>query len=257
VLPAGIEPATPASEAGVLSAGPRKRAPGWIRTTVSEEPGLQPGAIDRSATDASWGGWRDSNPAWTGVTARCFGPSASSSVRDDGLEPPACPVWTGCSAAELIARARPRQESNLHRQLRRLLACPLATGTRYPLQVLTPGPPASRAGALALRSRERTRTSLDDEAIILACAAQESNSASPAYQAGLVNQASRDQRMRRESDSQGGLRRSSGFKPGAVASRLAHPKRRDRESNPEGSSCCCSGLAGGRCWIRTSARLAP
>jgi hypothetical protein len=68
------------------------RAPGWIRTTVSEEPGLRPGAIDRSATDASWGGWRDSNPAWTGVTARCFDPSASSSVRDDGLEPPAGPV---------------------------------------------------------------------------------------------------------------------------------------------------------------------
>ena len=48
-------------------------APGWIRTTVSEEPGLQPGAIDRSATGAGWGGWRDL-------------------VRDDGLEPPAVPV---------------------------------------------------------------------------------------------------------------------------------------------------------------------
>jgi hypothetical protein len=110
------------------------RAPGWIRTTVSEEPGLQPGAIDRSATDASCGEWRDSNPAWTGVTARCLDPSASSSVRDDGIEPPAGPVLTGCSAAELIACARPWQESNPHRQLRRLLACPLATGTWYPLE---------------------------------------------------------------------------------------------------------------------------
>jgi hypothetical protein len=37
------------------------RAPGWIRTTVSEEPGLQPGAIVRSATDA-WGACRESDP---------------------------------------------------------------------------------------------------------------------------------------------------------------------------------------------------
>ena len=44
---------SPVPETGVLSTGPWKLgAPGWIRTTVPVRPGLQPGAIVHSATDA-------------------------------------------------------------------------------------------------------------------------------------------------------------------------------------------------------------
>ena len=59
------------------------------------------------------GGWRDSNPAWTGITTRCFDPSASSSVDQAGLEPARPGVWNRSSAAELLIVGYPEQDSNL------------------------------------------------------------------------------------------------------------------------------------------------
>lgn len=54
-------------------------------------------------------------------------PHPQYAMTDSNRRPARCE--RAALAAELIALARPWQESNLHRQFRKLLACPLATGT--------------------------------------------------------------------------------------------------------------------------------
>jgi hypothetical protein len=68
-------------------------------------------------------------------------------------------------------------------------------------------------------------------------AASESNRAIPVHQTGPVDQLGRGQRMRQESNLQGSYARpGSGRVPSPVGWRIL--KRRDRESDPEGSSHC-------------------
>jgi hypothetical protein len=69
--------------------------PGWIRTTVSSEPGLQPGAFVRSAT-GTWGDRRVPPPLRPGSRP---GSSllGSITVPGGGIGPPP----TGCGPAAL------------------------------------------------------------------------------------------------------------------------------------------------------------
>ena len=114
VLPAGLEPALPPSESGVLS--PRL----WKLASVREESnlyaeatGLRPAGLTTCPTHG-WGDRRELNPLRPGSRpgSSPIGSVTTSAPRRNRTSIPW--VWARCSAIELAEHAYPGGDSNSH-----------------------------------------------------------------------------------------------------------------------------------------------
>jgi hypothetical protein len=161
LVPCTMSPQCPRQESNLLPAGPEPAALSVALRglgSVREESNLHAEATTLQAAGLTtcpthgWGGWRDSNPAWTALTTRRFDPSASPSVPDRRADRRTPSAWTRCSTAELtgLELRAPRRTRTSNSRFVTCRDFHFTMRAWYPLKVLTLRPPVCQTGALPL-----------------------------------------------------------------------------------------------------------